>query len=188
MERRTQVLVVNHVGVTVPDIFGAIDWYSRVFGFRLIMGPREISGGGHGEAASALGPSFASAWQAHLLTANGVGLELFEFKEPAVQDQEGELAFWRRGIWHICFSSDDVATLATEIVAAGGRKRNEPAHFVPGKPWQLVYCEDPWGTVIELMSHSYAEVFSNWPQPGATQETIFVDRPTVDRPTVGPTA
>lgn len=33
-------LAINHVGVTVPDIHAAIDWYSAAFGFRCIMGPR----------------------------------------------------------------------------------------------------------------------------------------------------
>ena len=29
---------LNHIGLTVPDIHAAIDWYGRVFGFRRIMG------------------------------------------------------------------------------------------------------------------------------------------------------
>jgi hypothetical protein len=48
--------------------------------------------------------------------------------------------------------------------------------FVPGRPWRLCYCEDPWGTVIEIMSASYAEMFSNWPQPGMTETPTFVIR------------
>jgi hypothetical protein len=48
---------------------------------------------------------------------------------------------------------------------------------VPGRPWRLCYCEDPWGNVIEIMSHSYAEVFPNWPQPGMTEQPTFIERP-----------
>ena len=36
-------LAINHIGVTVPDIHAAIDWYGEVFGFRCIMGPRYSS-------------------------------------------------------------------------------------------------------------------------------------------------
>ena len=67
--------------------------------------------------------------------------------------------------------------MAARIEAAGGRRRIEPVAFVPGRPWQLVYCEDPWGNVIEIISHSYAEIFANWPQPGMTQAPTFVARP-----------
>ena len=35
-------LAVNHVGITVPDIRAAVRWYSDVFGFRCIMGPRVL--------------------------------------------------------------------------------------------------------------------------------------------------
>lgn len=48
--------------------------------------------------------------------------------------------------------------------------------FVPGKPYRLVYCEDPWGNVLEVFSHDYAEVFADWPQPGMTAKPEFVTR------------
>jgi catechol 2,3-dioxygenase-like lactoylglutathione lyase family enzyme len=40
---RPAPLAVNHVGITVPDIFAAIDWYSDVFGCTHLMGPRLMS-------------------------------------------------------------------------------------------------------------------------------------------------
>ena len=36
------VAVINHIGLTTPDIFGTIDWYCSVLGFELIMGPRVL--------------------------------------------------------------------------------------------------------------------------------------------------
>ena len=51
-------LAVNHVGLTVPDIHAAIDWYGAVFGFRCIMGPRELEVTGHAEASSVFGDRF----------------------------------------------------------------------------------------------------------------------------------
>jgi len=42
MNELTTPRALNHVGITVPDIHAAIDWYGRVFGFRRIMGPRRL--------------------------------------------------------------------------------------------------------------------------------------------------
>ncbi len=163
---RRSPLVVNHVGISVPDVVAAIDWYADVFGFRCIMGPRVMrpSAAATAETGLILGPRFREAWQAHLLTASGVGLELFQFLEPATEPGSAEIEYWRQGLWHLCLTDSDVAGAAQRIVEAGGTQASPVAEFVPGRPYQLVYCRDPWGTTIEIMSHSYAEVFASWPQ------------------------
>ena len=172
-------LAVNHVGVTVPDIHAAIDWYSEVFGFRCIMGPRVIEAAGHAEAASVLGNRFRQGWQAHLLTGNSVGIELFRFVDPPTHGPRSlrEHALWLdRGLWHLCITHPDVASMVERIVDHGGSLVAPPYHFVPGRPWTLAYTTDPWGTVLEVMSHSYAEAFSNWPQPGQVTPPTLVPR------------
>jgi catechol 2,3-dioxygenase-like lactoylglutathione lyase family enzyme len=172
-------LAFNHVGLTVPDVFAAIDWYDAVFGFRLIMGPRLLQpavAATH-ETPSVFGANFQRAYQAHLLSANGVGLELFQFVEPEVEPAEDVMHYWRRGIFHICLTDPDVAGRTEKIRAHGGKQRCPVFGFVPGRPFELVYCEDPWGTIIELMSHSYAEVFGNWPQPGMSVQPTMIERP-----------
>jgi predicted enzyme related to lactoylglutathione lyase len=177
----TGALALNHVGVTVPDIFAAIDWYGKVFGFAHIMGPRllEHTSTATHETPSVLGLKFRRAYQAHLLTANGVGLELFQFVKPPVSAPDAEMTYWRRGPWHLCFTFPDVDAIVERIVEHGGHSRTPSIHFVPGRPWQLAYCSDPWTNTIEIMSHSYAEVFSNWPQPGMTVPPVMIDRATV---------
>ena len=172
-------LALNHIGLTVPDIFAAIDWYGALFGAVHIMGPRllEATSKATHETPGIMGPRFRKAYQAHLLLANGVGLELFQFIEPPVELPEETMPYWLRGIFHLALTHPDVDGLAARIAASGGRKRIEPVAFVPGRPWRLCYCEDPWGTVIEIMSASYAEMFSNWPQPGMSEQTTFVARP-----------
>lgn len=173
---RPIALALNHVGIAVPDIFAAIDWYVALFGATHIMGPRvlEADAPATHETPGIFGPRFRKAYQAHLLLANGVGLELFQFIDPPVSADHA--SDWRRGIFHLALTHPDVDDLAARIVAAGGRKRIEPTDFAPGRPWRLCYCEDPWGTVIEIVSASYAEMFANWPQPGMTAQTTFVTR------------
>jgi catechol 2,3-dioxygenase-like lactoylglutathione lyase family enzyme len=161
---------VNHIGVTVPDIFAAIDWYRDVLGLTHIMGPRVLEPASQAthETPSVFGARFRKAYQAHMLAANGVGLELFEFVEPAVERRPDNFEYWKVGVFHWCVTDPDVAGLAARIVAAGGRQRTDVCAFLPGRPYLLAYCEDPWGNIVEVFSHSYAEVFANWPQPGMT--------------------
>ncbi len=165
-------LALNHVGVTVPDVFAAIDWYAEVFGMRLLMPPRVLERPVHAEAGAALGPRFRTAWQAHLLTGNGTGIEVFQFLDPLPDPDdapEGDaVPFTRLGAWHICLTHPEPGDVAERARAAGGTVLSEPAVFVPGRPWRLAYLADPWGLVWEVMSASYAEVFANWPQPGQT--------------------
>lgn len=171
-------LAVNHVGLTVPDIHAAIDWYGEVFGFRCIMGPRVLESSGHAETASVFGNRFHRAWQAHLLTGNSVGIELFQFVDPPTGEPlSSEQPWFDRGLWHLCITHPDVTAMVDRIVDHGGRLLASPNEFVPGRPWELAYTTDPWGTVLELMSHTYAEAFSNWPQPGQLTPPTLVPRP-----------
>ncbi len=168
---------VNHIGVTVPDIRAAIPWYRDVFGFRCIMGPRVLRSemAATAETASIFGPDFRLAYQAHLITAAGVGIELFQFVEPPERASQETIPYRNPGPWHLCLTEPDVAAGARRVVDAGGRQLAPVSDFVPGRPWQLVYCADPWGTVIELMSHHYLEVFGNWPQPGMREATEWLE-------------
>ncbi|BBX64421.1 hypothetical glyoxalase/bleomycin resistance protein [Mycobacterium saskatchewanense] len=173
-------LAINHVGVTVPDIHAAIDWYGEVFGFRCIMGPRVLEAAGHGETASLFGARFRRAWQAHLLSGNSVGIELFQFVDPPTGGPRpaAEREPWfERGLWHLCITHPDVAAMVDRVVEHGGSVLAPTYEFVPGRPWTLAYTTDPWGTVLELMSHSYAEAFANWPQPGQVTPPDLVPRP-----------
>jgi len=175
MPAPTTPRAVNHIGITVPDIYAAIDWYGEIFGFAHIMGPRvlQASSSVTHETPSLFGPRFKKAYQAHLLTANGVGLELFQFVDPPVEKPQDNLEYWKSGYWHLCFTDPDIDGLAARIVAAGGKQRIPVFEFIPGRPYKLVYCEDPFGNVIELFSHQYAEAFANWPQPGMAAQTYI---------------
>jgi catechol 2,3-dioxygenase-like lactoylglutathione lyase family enzyme len=48
---------LNHIGLTVPDIFSAIDWYGDVLGFTRVMGPMDHSRFGYLRV-----PDPAAAW------------------------------------------------------------------------------------------------------------------------------
>jgi len=74
-----QARALTHVGLVVPDIHAALDWYSSVLGFRPLGGPILLEASSHaGRIAAAIyGPRFGSCKQAQLAAGNGVALELF---------------------------------------------------------------------------------------------------------------
>ncbi len=183
MSAPTPPLILNHVGITVPDIFAAIDWYGDVFGCTHIMGPRLMSAEGKAtaETRQVFGTGFDRMLQAHLLTGNGVGLELFEPIDPVPKAADREIGYLQPGPWHIALQHPDVDAIVERIVAKGGHRHSDTHAFAPGRPWRLAYTRDPWWTTIEIVSHSYAEMFANWPQPGAQTEPTMIDRAGAER-------
>jgi catechol 2,3-dioxygenase-like lactoylglutathione lyase family enzyme len=159
----TAPLAINHLGMTVPDIDRAIDWYGKVMGFRLIF-RRELEYRPEvPEVREIFGPRFGKAHQAHLLSANDVGLELFQFIDPPGSAPDDNFLYWKTGVFHLCVTDPDIEGLVVRIVANGGRQRTQIWQFLPNRPCKLAYCEDPFGNIIEAFSHSYAETFANLP-------------------------
>lgn len=151
-----------HVGITVPDIERATDWYSEILGFDVLVAPSSVSadGGYDGRcAAEVFGPRFRSMRQAQLVAGNGVGIELFEF--PDTSDEAAVFDYWRPGPFHICVRDPDIEGLAALITATGGRQRTAIHESFPGERYRWCYCEDPFGNIIEIYTHSHEQVFAN---------------------------
>jgi len=159
----TSALAINHVGMTVPDIDAAIDWYGAVMGFRLIFRRTLEYRPEVPEVREIFGERMKRALQAHLVSANGVGLELFQFLDPPVTPPSDAFAWHVTGIFHLCVTDPNIDGLVTRIVDHGGRQRTKVWQFLPDRPYKLCYCEDPFGNIIEVFSHSYAETFANMP-------------------------
>ena len=68
---------------------------------------------------------------------------------------------WKTGVFHFCVQDPDVEGLAAKIVDNGGKQRMPVRDYYPGeKPYRMVYCEDPFGNLIEIYSHSYELTYS----------------------------
>lgn len=152
---------INHIGLTVTDVNEAIAFYTQVLGYSLIVGPLPIvpDDSHFGQlAGDILGPRLQSGQFAHLLTGNGVGLELFQFDDPQAGQKEA-MQYWRNGYFHVCITAPDVEAKVAEIVAAGGRQTTKVWEVLPGTDYKLAYCEDPFGNAIELYSVDYATMW-----------------------------
>ncbi|MBA3263487.1 MAG: VOC family protein [Thermoleophilaceae bacterium] len=156
---------ITHVGVTVTDLDRALRWYGDVLEFEQIGWPVEVQADeGHGGAVAAdvFGDRFRRFRQAHLTSANGVAIELFEFLEPSTERRRENFEYWKTGVSHLCLATRGIERLAERIAETGGRQRTSRIwELFPGEPYRACYCEDPDGNIIELYSHSHERTYSN---------------------------
>ncbi|WP_068089262.1 lactoylglutathione lyase family protein [Polycladidibacter stylochi] len=156
--------VFSHIGISVMDLDRAVDFYSSVLGWYVIMPPTEVV-----EEPSAIGDMcsdvFGPGWKrfriAHLSTGDRIGVELFEFDNK--QERENNFEYWKTGVFHFCIQDPNLEALVEKIVAAGGKKRMpKPRYYYPGeKPYRMIYMEDPFGNILEIYSHSYELHYSS---------------------------
>lgn len=152
----------SHIGLSVPSVAEAVKFYEDVMGWYTIMTPSDVV-----EDDSPIGVMctdvFGTGWGkfriAHMSTGDGIGIELFEF--PNNETPEDNFEFWKTGIFHYCVQDPDIEGLVEKIVAHGGRQRMPIREYYPGeKPYRMVYCEDPFGNLVEIYSHSYELTYS----------------------------
>jgi catechol 2,3-dioxygenase-like lactoylglutathione lyase family enzyme len=159
---------INHIGIGVPDLDAAIAWYGNCLGYRLVAGPVEmdIEQDHRGRMPEILGPIARRLRVAHLSTGGGPGVELFQTIDPPFERPEIAVQFFRAGPFHFCVTDPDVAGLAARIVATGGKQRSRVWHArPPSEEFTMTYCEDPFGTIIEIHSHPYEIVQSRPKNP-----------------------
>jgi len=153
----------SHIGLSVPDIQKAVDFYSEVMGWYTIMEQSTVN-----EDDSAIGVMsqavFGEGWQsykiAHMATSDGIGIEMFEFKQNKQPDDN--FKYWETGIFHYGVQDPDIEGLVKKILANGGKQRMPIKEYYPGKkPYKMVYMEDPFGNLVEIYTHSYELTYSN---------------------------
>lgn len=156
---------MNHVGIMVGDMEVAMEFYTKVMGLRVVMNNTKVVE----ERASAIGKMciavFGEGFEefniSHLVTTDGIGVELFEMKNRA---ERHDLNFSRLGIFHFCLQTDDFESVMQKTEEFGGKVRMDVMRYHPdddNKPAKMVYLEDPFGNLFELYSHSYEETYSS---------------------------
>jgi len=153
----------SHIGITVPNIEEAVKFYKDVMGWYVMMEPTEVLE----ENDTAIGQMcidvFGEGWEnfkiAHLSTSDTIGIELFEFPQNVIPKHEFNP--YQTGILHFCVKDPDIEGLTQKIIEAGGKQRMPIREYFPGeKPYKMVYCEDPFGNIVEIYTHSYELVYS----------------------------
>jgi len=151
--------VITHVGLAVPNLEQAIDWYSKVFGFYVLAGPFEFNEENEKSpnmTKDLLGEEVKKVRNVHLMSSGGVGIELFEFQQPTFEEEPLPA---HSGFFHICLIVDDLVETIERIVQYGGEQTSRIWNLSEGKPYYLVYTKDPFGHTIELYSRSTSEMY-----------------------------
>lgn len=159
MER--PLLTMNHIGINFPDIDAAVAWYRDVLGCYVLAEPADASDDGtlYGDCVKDIfGAEFGRVRIAHLTTACGVGIEMFEFVEPKTRVPENTFDYARAGIFHFCLTSADIDETAEVFRNNGGKVLSRTWKLSVGRRMRLVYCQDPWGTIIEFYEAPYAHM------------------------------
>jgi catechol 2,3-dioxygenase-like lactoylglutathione lyase family enzyme len=163
----------NHVAVSVTDIDSAMRWYRDVIQMTLLVEPTEVTT--YQMEQKNYDPHLATLVKAifgvklgkfkicHMVSANGAGIELFQFLEPAseLRSKDNNFEYWKTGYFHICLTEPNIEELSDKIASTGGKRRTEVLELAPGSGKKICFCEDPFGNVIEIYSHSYEEFWAD---------------------------
>ena len=152
---------VNHIGISVPSIDDAIHWYKATFNIFQISEVMEVNADTDEIANDVFENNFKTFKIVHMCTADGVGVEFFEFVNPKNVDPKENFQFWKTGIFHISFTTKNIEETCNKISSTGGKQKSKIWNLLKNKPYKICYCEDPWGNIIELSSHPYTIIWSN---------------------------
>jgi catechol 2,3-dioxygenase-like lactoylglutathione lyase family enzyme len=155
---------INHIGITVPNIDDAVAFYTSVFDLEVVEPPgiHTLDTPASERRRDVFGQNWGGMKLAHLASRSGIGIELFEFIEPATVSPEDRFAYWRIGVSHICFTVAEMSATIKKVVKSGGRQRSRIHTVSDGT--QVCYCEDPWGVIVEISSGTYHMIVGKTPR------------------------
>jgi catechol 2,3-dioxygenase-like lactoylglutathione lyase family enzyme len=149
------VNAIHHVGITVPDLDRAIEFYNGVLGLEFINEPSPVFD------APGLGPAVGVPGGALRQVSLALGdsmVELLEYTRPPAPN-ESPLPQNGFGAQHLAFQVEDVAARKRELEARGVEFLGEVNVVDEGvlAGWRWVYFRDPFGIVLELVEVAYTK-------------------------------
>jgi catechol 2,3-dioxygenase-like lactoylglutathione lyase family enzyme len=148
--------IINHIAFSVSDLDQAMEWYKEVLGFTVVKEPVEFVADDslRDKAAKDMyGPSLKKMRTALLSSANQVGFEIFEYVDPKAERRMDNFEYWKSGFFHICIIDFNIEQLCKKISETGGKQRSKIWEIVPGKGYKMALCEDPFGNIIQIITH-----------------------------------
>ncbi|KAH0829715.1 hypothetical protein AYO21_10621 [Fonsecaea monophora] len=182
---------VNHVAISVPNLEAAIEFYSKLFGFRFLRPSGLANKEEHPQGitwkstflplplclslpldapsqkltrTAVYGKELNSVKMAIMTTGNSVGFEIFEFVDPPYDGKTAPLQWgpgnYAKGGWfHVAFTVPDPVATLREAEKMGAKLVGEICSPAPGET--VIYMQDPWDNVVELLSCSFEHLIMN---------------------------
>lgn len=127
----------DHVGIGVPSIEAASDWYQQALGMR---------------QESVFSVPGADLRGAMLVHPQGFRIELLERagSRPGPGATDPDEAALTQGFGHLCLRAQDVDAAFAHLVSAGALARREPRPS-PRPGYRFAWVSDPFGNLIEVL-------------------------------------
>ncbi|MEN7531756.1 VOC family protein [Cupriavidus sp. DL-D2] len=145
-----QVSAIDHVGMNVPDIDAAVQFFSDLIGARVIADARPEGIPAEWKTQFRWHQSSELKRFIMLQLTGGPKVELFQYAGHEInstQPHEDDI-----GATHVALRTKDIARSLAIVKARGLKVLNEPITNADGVQW--FYFLTPWGSQIELVSFS----------------------------------
>jgi lactoylglutathione lyase len=119
----------NHAGIKTADLKRSLDFYCNVLNFRML------------EEAEILGKKYYFVGNDSLT---------IEIEESKTGDTQADMTV-QSGLYHICFTVDDLAKTAEDLTAKGVTFVLPPSQFRPDR--KIAFFRDPDGVIIQLIEY-----------------------------------
>ena len=136
---------IDHAALSVPDMDKALDFYSGVLGFEVLMNFAWPKGA---KPLDDLVGLEDSASKVAMLKLGDTKIEIFEYQNPAGRPQDPDRPVCDHGIIHLCLAVSGIAEEYERLAEAGVRFNSAPIDM--GREF-CVYGRDPFGNVLELI-------------------------------------
>ena len=135
---------MDHVGVVVEDLQGAIEFFTQL--------GMEVQGEGSVEGEwveRIVGLDDVQVEMAMLKTPNGdAKIELVKFLSPATEDGNPAAPSNTTGLRHLCFQVENIDALVAGLEERGNELVGELVNY--GNSYRLCYVHGPEGIIVEL--------------------------------------
>lgn len=134
----------HHVGISVDDFDGALDFFVRVLGMRVVG---QMDHRREDNLDLVVGLSDVDIRWA-MLELHGFHIELFKYYCP--EGRRNEMRQCDRGLTHLCFEVYDVDFVHQRLLSEGYQSNSPPLELRNGRS-KAVYVSGPEGIVIEFL-------------------------------------
>lgn len=152
---------VDHIGITVPDIVQATEFFVRAFDAVHLYDIIDSPIGGEW-IENGLGVPKGTRIEAIrvLRIGDGANIELFDYRSAT---QQAAAVPSDMGYQHVALYVDDIDAAARQLVNAGATLMGDGPSDLPGNEagegCRFLYARTPWGSTVELVTYPSRQAY-----------------------------